>query len=138
MTIVVTRDSTATVRTIVFANTGHSLGSGNPNESTGDMDPDTALTVRQARVTHCDNLASVVGDPIPHHAFQAACCPETLPAKPWISDRHPISRSRVSCHVQRLFVRDATRQGAAMADNSWCKLGLHHFVDVPDPNPETY
>jgi hypothetical protein len=25
-----------------------------------------------------------------------------------------------------------------MAGNFWCKLGVHHFVDFPDPNPETY
>jgi hypothetical protein len=24
------------------------------------------------------------------------------------------------------------------ADNRRCRLGLHHFVDFPDPNPETH
>ena len=24
-----------------------------------------------------------------------------------------------------------------MADNLWCRIGLHHLVDFPDPNPET-
>jgi hypothetical protein len=25
-----------------------------------------------------------------------------------------------------------------MAESKLCKLGLHHFVDFPDPNPETH
>ncbi len=24
-----------------------------------------------------------------------------------------------------------------MTDNLLCRIGLHHFVDFPDPNPET-